>query len=98
LIPPDTPTIKEMCAAAGASLSIGLAPDLAFALAPHHVHHYSSCHARRSTNGTVGAVVGGVGGGLIGSALTHGNVVGVLAGAGGGALAGHAIGKHSTHC
>lgn len=84
----------SVCAAALAVLSLGLAPDNAFARRHHrHVRHYSACH--RSRNGTIGAVAGGVGGGVIGSALTHGSVVGTLAGAGGGALAGHAIGRHS---
>jgi outer membrane lipoprotein SlyB len=85
--------------ATAACLSLSIAPDAALAQRHHHhVRHVSSCHSRRAVNGTVGAVVGGVGGGLIGSSLTHGSVVGTLAGAGGGALAGHAIGKHTTHC
>ncbi|MDE2112328.1 MAG: glycine zipper 2TM domain-containing protein [Alphaproteobacteria bacterium] len=43
---------------------------------------------------TTGTVVGAVGGGLIGSALTHGNAVGVVGGAVAGGLAGNAIARN----
>ena len=40
-----------------------------------------------------GTVVGAVGGGLIGDAITHGSVVGVVGGAVAGGLAGNAIAR-----
>ncbi|MGA7675010.1 MAG: glycine zipper 2TM domain-containing protein [Rhizomicrobium sp.] len=40
-----------------------------------------------------GTVVGAVGGGLIGSALTHGSAVGVIGGAVAGGLAGNAVAR-----
>jgi uncharacterized protein YcfJ len=42
-----------------------------------------------------GTVVGAVGGGLIGSAITHGSAVGVVGGAVAGGLAGNAIERDS---
>ena len=43
-------------------------------------------------SGTKGAVIGGIGGALVGQAIGH-NTTGTVLGAGAGALAGHAIGK-----
>ena len=42
-----------------------------------------------------GTVVGAVGGGLIGSAITHGSPIGVVGGAVAGGLAGNAIARDS---
>jgi hypothetical protein len=54
--------------------------------APAFAH--ASCHSRKAT----GAIVGAVGGGLIGNAVSRGNrFPGTLLGAGLGALAGHEI-------
>ncbi len=64
----------------------------AAAAAPTFAH--ASCHSRKAT----GAVIGAVGGGLIGNALSHGNRrPGTLLGAGVGAVAGHAIGGAGCH-
>ena len=46
------------------------------------------------SNGT-GTAVGAIGGGLIGSALTHGSAVGVVGGAVAGGLAGNSIARDS---
>jgi uncharacterized protein YcfJ len=54
----------------------------------HHRHHY---RCKRSS-GTTGAVIGGVGGALIGNAL-GGGTVGTIVGAGGGALLGRHLDK-----
>jgi osmotically inducible lipoprotein OsmB len=51
-----------------------------------------SCSGRNHTTGTV---VGAVGGGLIGNAITHGSAVGVVGGAVAGGLAGNAISRDS---
>lgn len=48
-----------------------------------------------SGNGAVGTVAGGVGGGLLGSAL-GGGTLGTIAGAGGGALLGRHFDKKNT--
>ena len=49
------------------------------------------CSGHRHTTGTV---VGALGGGLIGSALTHGSAVGVVGGAVAGGLAGNSIARN----
>lgn len=51
-----------------------------------------SCSGRNHNTGTV---VGAVGGGLIGNAITHGSAVGVVGGAVAGGLAGNAISRSS---
>lgn len=64
----------------------------------YHRHYYYhrryayGCHRR---NGAIGAVAGAVGGGIIGSAITHGNPAFTMIGAGAGALTGHALGRSS---
>ena len=50
------------------------------------------CSGRNHNTGTV---VGAVGGGLIGNAITHGSAVGVVGGAVAGGLAGNAIERDS---
>jgi hypothetical protein len=68
----------------------------------HYRHYrrygYAGCRYRRHRAGAIGAVAGAVGGGIIGSALTHGNPAFALVGAGAGALTGHAIGRSSPSC
>jgi len=73
----------------------------------HHRHHYTYKEWRgrdgrrycRKSDGTVGTVVGGIAGALLGRTIdTHGDrTTGTVLGAAGGALAGHAIDK-SSHC
>ena len=46
-------------------------------------------------NHTTGTVIGAVGGGVFGSAVSHGNIGGVLAGAALGGLAGNAVARDS---
>ena len=56
-----------------------------------------SAEARRGcpyVSKTTGAVIGGVGGAVLGGVLTHGST-GPIVGAAGGALAGHSIAKHN---
>ncbi|HEY5289964.1 MAG TPA: glycine zipper 2TM domain-containing protein [Caulobacteraceae bacterium] len=86
-----------------ASLSVGLAPDIA--LARHHYRHdrhYSrydnGCYDQRRHNGNIGTVAGGVGGGLIGNSVSHGSFLGTVVGAGAGAVVGHHLAKHATRC
>jgi len=50
------------------------------------------CSGRNHNTGTV---VGAVGGGLIGSAITHGSAVGLVGGAVAGGLAGNAVERDS---
>jgi uncharacterized protein YcfJ len=86
----------SLAGATAAVLAMGMVPDTASAYYRHHHRHYRyyrACHHRR--NAVIGTVGGGVGGGLIGSALSHGSPVGIVAGAAGGALIGHQVGKHS---
>jgi outer membrane lipoprotein SlyB len=82
------------------ALSVGL-PTMAAptaADARHYRHHYygrsyarSYCHRR---DGIAGLAVGGVGGGLLGSAIIGGPIA-TIAGAAGGALLGRHIERHS---
>ncbi len=52
------------------------------------------CHSRKiHLNKTGGAIIGGVGGGLVGKAL-FGGTAGVVVGVVGGGLAGHALAKN----
>ena len=56
-------------------------------------YHGRSTHYRcKTSSGTTGLVAGGVGGGLLGSAL-GGGTLGTIAGAGGGALLGRHLDK-----
>jgi hypothetical protein len=75
----------------------------------HYYHHayyrhrvypryYANCGYRRHRAGAIGAVAGAVGGGIIGSSITHGGAGGTLLGAGAGALTGNAIARHSARC
>ena len=90
------------CALALSVASIA-APDLAQARV-HHDHYYTRhydnrCHDRRQLHGANGAIIGAIGGGIVGNAMSSGNRTGgTLLGAGVGALAGHAVGKNSTRC
>lgn len=62
----------------------------------HHYRHYSDCRAARHRHATNGAIIGAIGGGIVGNAMSSGNRgPGTLLGAGVGALAGHEIGKNS---
>ena len=62
---------------------------VAFALSAGTVAaNADGCSGHRHTTGTV---VGAVGGGLIGSAITHGSPVGIVGGAVAGGLAGNAV-------
>jgi len=64
----------------------------------YHHAYYGSCSHERHRAGAIGAVTGAVGGGIIGSAITHGGAGGTLLGAGAGALTGNAIARNSHHC
>jgi len=87
--------------AAATLISVAGAPDAAQAHRHHYYHHArygSGCQRAERRSGTGGAVVGGVGGAVVGNALTHGSVAGTLIGGGVGALAGHKIGQNSHNC
>jgi uncharacterized protein YcfJ len=85
----------------GALVASLCAANVAGAQPYHHHHHhrrYAHCRYERHRNGAIGAVAGAIGGGIIGSALTHGRAGGTLLGAGAGAFTGHALATSSTHC
>jgi len=74
-------------------------PDAAQAHRHHHYHRYGSgCQRAERRSGTGGAVVGGVGGAVVGNAITHGSVAGTVLGGVGGALIGHKVGQDSHNC
>ena len=89
-----------LAASVVAGLGAMSAADVAGAYPYHHHHHhyYRSCRYERHRSGAIGAVAGAVGGGIIGSALSHGNAGGTLLGAGAGALTGHALARSGTRC
>lgn len=58
-------------------------------------YYYAGCAYRRHRAGAIGAVTGAIGGGIIGSAITHGNPAFAMIGAGAGALTGNAIARNS---
>jgi outer membrane lipoprotein SlyB len=64
----------------------------------YHHTYYRNCGYQRHRAGAIGAVAGAVGGGIIGSAITHGRAGGTLLGAGAGALTGNAIARNSHRC
>jgi len=77
-------------------LTLGLCASFATAMALPEVadartHHRTYKACRKSAN--TGTLVGAVGGGLLGNAVTHGGTGGTLVGAGAGAVAGHQIAK-----
>ncbi|MGN6277339.1 MAG: glycine zipper 2TM domain-containing protein [Sphingomonas sp.] len=94
--------------AVAAPAAIVLPASSAQAQRYHHNRHYAykewrgrdGRHYCRRSDGTVGTVVGGVAGALLGRTIdTHGDrTTGTVLGAAGGALAGHAIAKSSSHC
>ncbi len=73
---------------------------------PHHHHHHhhrsydNRCAAERRHAANTGTVIGAIGGGLVGNAMSHGGgrLGGTVIGAGVGAVAGHEIGKHGRRC
>jgi hypothetical protein len=108
-MPYAKPTLRKLAAGALAlaAVAVGL-PQTATAhtyrhhrVTHHHsYHHYaSSCHEHRQRRGANGAIIGAIGGGIVGNAMAGGNrLPGTMLGAGVGALAGHAVGKNSTRC
>ena len=65
----------------------------------HYANSYNSCAAKRHRRRVNGAIIGTVGGAIVGNSLARGNRAGgTLLGAGVGALAGNEIGKNSTRC
>jgi hypothetical protein len=65
----------------------------------HYAHTNNSCDARRHRRRVNGAIIGSIGGAVVGNSLARGNRTGgTLLGAGVGALAGNEIGKNSTRC
>jgi hypothetical protein len=68
---------------------------------PYYRHYWgyapASCGYGRHRAGAIGAVTGAIGGGIIGSAITHGNPAYAMVGAGLGALTGNAIARNSAY-
>jgi hypothetical protein len=64
----------------------------------HGYRNYDRCRYQQHRSGAIGAVAGAIGGGIIGSRLTHGGAGGTLLGAGAGALTGHALARSTVRC
>lgn len=71
-------------------LTKGVAGAVFAVAASTGIANADSCSGHRHTTGTV---LGAVGGGVIGGAVTHGNIAGVAGGAVLGGLAGNAISR-----
>ena len=86
----------QLIAAATLALTAAAVAATPVLAQPHHRHRVQVC---THSNHTAGTVIGAVGGGLLGNALTHGGgrTGGTLIGAGAGAVAGHEIAKHNDH-
>ena len=82
--------VARTCGLFAAALTIGLGPSIAEART-HHPHRTYARSCRGSAN--TGALVGAVGGGLLGHAVSSHGAGGTLVGAGAGAVAGHQIAK-----
>jgi hypothetical protein len=94
--------MRKLMLMAGLVASLGVAGTADMAGARTYHHYYGAdrhnCRYERHRNGVFGAIAGTIGGGLIGSSLSHGRAGGTLLGAGGGALAGSAIARNATRC
>ena len=64
-------------------------PDIASAHQRNYKHSHKSCRSAANT----GTLVGAIGGGLVGNAVSSKGVGGTLVGAGVGGVAGHQIAK-----
>ena len=99
---------QTMLALAATSLAVPMAAPTFEAQARHHTsrHYYRTsngvrywrgsngryyCHRR---NGTVGLLVGGAAGALLGSAVGNGHTTGTVIGAAAGALVGRSVARH----
>ena len=82
--------VARTCGLFAAALTIGLGPSIAEART-HHPHRTYARSCRGSAN--TGALVGAVGGGLLGHAVSSHGAGGTLVGAGAGAVAGHQSAK-----
>jgi len=52
----------------------------------------------KRNDGTTGLVIGAIGGGLLGNAISRGDTLGTILGAGGGALLGREIDRGNVRC
>jgi hypothetical protein len=99
--------MRKLILAAGLVASLGVAgaanahPDW-YWYHGHRVYYqhgyHRHCAYQRHRSGAIGAVAGAIGGGIIGSAITHGRAGGTLLGAGAGALTGNALARGTVHC
>ena len=97
-------TMISTIAVAASTLSLMAAPTLASAhdryyrdhhrYQARHYNNYDNCRADRHRGKATGAVLGALGGALIGNSVSHGNRTGgTLLGAGAGAYVGSQVGK-----
>jgi hypothetical protein len=85
--------VRAITGAAIAALAVGAIATPSFAQDP--------CHQHKRSNGTAGAVLGGIAGAVIGSNIPHhhgARTGGAIIGGVAGAAIGNSIGRSSTHC
>ncbi|HEX3918829.1 MAG TPA: hypothetical protein VHW60_15945 [Caulobacteraceae bacterium] len=92
--------MRKLMLAAGLAAALGVPAVTGVASAhPRHHHRYvRHCRYERHRNTAFGAIAGTVGGGILGSVLSHGHAGGTLLGAGAGALTGSTLARNSTRC
>jgi len=92
-----------MLGAFATAASLAMTPSFADAHQRKYKHYHSTraerCYTARKNSAATGAVIGTIGGALIGNSLSNGNrTPGTLLGAGAGAYVGHQIGKKNARC
>lgn len=88
------------CVIAVAAMAAAAAPSLSQARTYYYHHHHRhyvsqgrSCSEQRRAHGTRGIVLGGLSGGTVGAAVSHGSVAGALIGGTAGAVIGNSAGR-----
>ena len=103
---------KTLLALTAASMVVPMTAPTFEAQARHHhyaqryyysngVRYWRGSNGRyycRRGNGTVGLLVGGAAGALVGSAVSNGHTTGTIVGAAAGALLGRSVARHRAYC
>jgi hypothetical protein len=80
--------------------AVGAASAQSYDARDGYYYQQQRCHAKKSTNGTSGAILGGIAGALLGSNVTHGGgrTGGAIIGGVAGAAVGSNVGRNGVKC
>jgi hypothetical protein len=80
--------------------TVGAAAAQSYDSRDGYYYEQQRCHAKKSTNGTAGAVLGGIAGAILGSNVAHGGgrTGGAIIGGVAGAAVGSNVGRNGTNC